>query len=221
VIRAAVLALAFVLAACQAPIESPVTIGGEAAAYDARLPGLWYAVEGTGPDAFRISVLIAPRAGTDRLDVLVGYAEPGSEPAAAKDAWRRFGAFRATVWATRLLDRVVYVAERDPEVGHDYTTGRRKPGFILFTAAIDERGDLYLSGLSGDRIKKYGAGYGIHLIEEPIEGDDTYRLLDATENELRTLLVALGPALFSEVWGPLHRVADDGAPLEVKGLGGP
>jgi len=221
VIRAAVLALAFALAACQAPIESPVTIGGEAAAFDPRLPGLWYAVDGTGPEAFRTSVLIAPRAGTDRLDVLTGYAEPGSEPVATEDAWRRFGAFGATVRATRLLDRVVYVAERDPDVGHDYTTSRRKPGLILFTVAIDERGNLYLSGLSGDRIKKYGAGYGIHLIEESIEGDDTYRLLDATESELRTLLVALGPALFSEVWGPLHRVADDEAPLEVKGQSAP
>lgn len=215
----AVRALAVLLvAACQAPIESPVTIDGEAATYDPRLPGLWYAIDDAEPPSFRASVLIAPRAGTDMLDVLIGYAEPGSEAAAPEDAWRRFGSFRATVRATRLLDRVVYVAERDPDTGFDYTPRGRRPGYILFTVAFDGSGALTLSGLSGERIKSYGAGYGVNLIAEPIEGDDTYRAIDATGNELRALLVAVGPTLFSERWGPLHRAPDAGAPFEVKGI---
>jgi hypothetical protein len=210
------------LAACQAPIESPVDLGWPQAPYDERLPGLWYAVDDEEPASFRVAVLIAPRAGSQVLDVLVSYGESGGEePVEDKDAWRRLGAYRATLWAESMLGRTIYLARRDPTLGYDYTKVRGEPGFILLTVAFDERGDLTLAGLSGQLVKQYGANYGVHLIEEAIEGDDTYRLLDADQNELRGLVQAVGPTLFGERWGPLHRAPDDALPFAVKGIAAP
>jgi hypothetical protein len=199
------------LGACQAPIESSVTLGEpDAAALDPRLVGAWVG----GNEELRVTLLVNPRPESPVLDVLIAYGDPTSRAFAAEDDWVRFGWFRATVEATTVDGAGYYAATRVGGTGFDYTPAGHEPGPILFRAEFDADGSLTLAGLSETAI----ADHGITIEKVAIAGEDTYRRVGASRGDLLALLRAIGPdRLFAERWGPLLRAPDAARPFTVEG----
>jgi hypothetical protein len=204
------------LSACQAPIESSVTLGEpDAAALDPRLAGVWVG----GNEELRVTLLVNPRPESPALDVLVAYGDPSSRAFAEEDDWVGFGWFRARVEATKVDGVGYYAATRVGGTGFDYTPAEVEPGAILFRAEFDADGSLILAGLSETAIAAEGAAHGVTLEKHPIAGEDTYRRVATSRDELLALLRAIGPdRLFAERWGPLLRVPDAARPFTVEGL---
>jgi len=200
------------LAACQAPVEGPAALGepGEAD-FDPRLYGLWHAAFAEDDERVEIALLVAPRAGTPYADVVLSYADTGRAPEgkAPEADWRRVGWFRAEAYAVKLDGRTYIVARRLPGSVFDYTPEGARAGYMLVRAAFDGKGDLMLEGIAGARAKQYAPAYGAHLGTFPIGGDDTFRWLDASRDELRQLVRSVGPDnLFAERWGPFRKAGD-------------
>ncbi|MGH6719369.1 MAG: hypothetical protein ACREER_08625 [Alphaproteobacteria bacterium] len=211
-------ALALVLlAACQTPVEAPVGLEPGDAAFDPRLPGAWYGGDGEG---FAVTLLVAARAESQVLDVILAWSDGPSRATANGDPDpEHFAVIQAVVRPVALDGATYYEARRDADVGYDYTPAGMAPGVILLRPAFTPDGELVLEGLSGKVVAAEGAAYGVALVATSIGGEDTYRHLAASRESLVAMIRGVGPdRLFVERWGPLSKVGKITTPLTVEGI---